>query len=84
MARLRDYRLQVRRLEKVVRAVRQDRSQTDQDGIALRLSEWFAFKQTVQHLHRDYPDIVKYTACFLTHPQDQATRMECKPYPNLL
>jgi len=32
MARLRDYRLQVRRLEKVVRAVRQGRSQTDQDG----------------------------------------------------
>ena len=32
MARLRDYRLQVRRLVKVVRAVRQDRSHTDQDG----------------------------------------------------
>ena len=29
----------------------------------------FVFKQTVQHLHRDYPDVVNYTACFLTHPK---------------
>jgi len=53
-------------------------------GIALRLSEWFMFKQTVQHLHRDYPDVVNYTACFLTHPQDQVTCMECNSYPILL
>jgi len=52
-------------------------------GIALRLSAWFAFKQTVQHLHRDYPDVVNYTACFLAHPQDQVTCMECNPYPIL-
>jgi len=51
---------------------------------ALRLSDWFAFKQTVQHLHRDYPDVVNYTACFLTHRQDQVTSMECNPYPILL
>jgi len=37
-------------------------------GIALRLCEWFAFKQTVQHLQRDYPDVVNCTACFLSHP----------------
>ena len=36
-------------------------------GIALRLSEWFTFKQMVERLHRDYPD-VNYTPCFLTHP----------------
>jgi len=52
-------------------------------GIALRLSEWFMFKQTVQHLHRD-PDVVKYTACFLTDPQDQVTCIECNPYPIVL
>ena len=40
--------------------------------------------ETVQHLHRDYPDVVNYTACFLTHSQDQATCMECNPYPILL
>jgi len=32
MARLREYRLQMRRHEKMVRAVRQYRTQTDQDG----------------------------------------------------
>jgi len=53
-------------------------------GIALRLSEWFALKQTVQHLQGDYPDVTNYTACFLDHPQDQATCMECNPYPILL
>jgi len=52
--------------------------------IALRACEWFAFNQTVQHLHRDYPDVVNYTARFLTHPQDQVTCMECNPYPILL
>ena len=29
-------------------------------GIALRLSEWLASKQTVEHLQRDYPDVVNY------------------------
>jgi len=53
-------------------------------GIALRLSERFVFKQTIQQLHRDNPDVVNYTACFLTHPQDQVTYMKCKPYPILL
>jgi len=31
-------------------------------GIALRVCEWFAFNQTVEYLHRDYPDVVNYTA----------------------
>jgi len=53
-------------------------------SIALRLSDWFVFKQIAQRLHRDYPDVVNYTVCFLTHPQDQVTCMECNPYPILL
>jgi len=35
--------------------------------------------ETLQHLHRDNPDVVNYTACFLTHHQDQATCKECNP-----
>jgi len=80
MARLREYQLQMRRPEKMVRAVWQDRTQTDQD----RHRTTFMFKQTVQHLQRDYPDVVNYMAFFLTHPQDQVTCMECNPYPILL
>jgi len=84
MTRLREYRPQVRRLENMVRDVRQDRTQTDQDGHRTTSVRTVCVKQTVQQLHRDYRNVAKYPACFLTHPQDQVTCMECNPYSILL
>ena len=52
-------------------------------GITLRLSEWAMFKQAVECLHRDYPDVVNYIPCWLTHPQDYVACLECNPYPIL-
>jgi len=86
MTRLREYRLQVRRLEKMVRAVRQDRTQTDQDGhrtTSVRMvcvqAEGPASTSRLPG-RRQLPGVL----CFLTHPQDQVTCMECNPYPILL
>ena len=50
-------------------------------GIALRLSEWATFKQMVERLHGDYPDVAYYMPCWLNHPQDYVACMECNPYP---
>ena len=49
----------------------------------LRLPERLKFKQIIEYLHRDYPNVANYTPCFLTHLLDFVGCIECNPYPQI-
>ena len=57
-------------------------------GIALRLSEWPTFKEAIDKLHRDYPNVCNFTPCFLfqdhTSQQSIAACRECNPFPSTI